>query len=172
MTASSGSAWFVAQTQPHSEAKAGVHLARQGFEVYCPQYLKTVRHARRVSIIKAALFPSYIFVRIDFGNQRWRAINSTVGVTRLVGHEGIPIPLTAGLVENLKERAGADGFFEMVRRSERFKAGDTIRILNGALNSFYGIFEARTDKDRVAILLDLFGRKSRVVLDAEAIEAA
>jgi transcriptional antiterminator RfaH len=34
------------------------------------------------------------------------------------------------------------------------------------------MFEALSDQERVAILLDLLGRKVRIVLDADAIEAA
>jgi transcriptional antiterminator RfaH len=34
------------------------------------------------------------------------------------------------------------------------------------------MFEALADQERVAILLDLLGRKVRIVLDADAIEAA
>lgn len=171
-SASSGSAWFVAQTQPQSEAKAAVHLVRQGFEIYCPQYLKTVRHARRVAVVKAPLFPSYIFVRIDVENQRWRAINSTVGVVRLVGHDGVPAALIGDVVEGLKLREGADGFFDIPSASARFKCGEAVRVLNGAFDSCHGIFEAHTSNERVAILLELLGRKVRVVTDPEMIELA
>ncbi len=122
MMQSSNSHWFVAQTQPQSETRAGANLIRQGFEIYLPRYLKMVRHARRVTMVKAPLFPSYIFVKMDTGKQRWRAINSTVGISRLVGHEGIPAALDAGVIESLKEREGADGLFENVCSRARFKA--------------------------------------------------
>jgi transcriptional antiterminator RfaH len=172
MSASANLTWFVAQTQPHSELKAAENLRRQGFEIYLPRYLKTVRHARRVSMAKAPLFPSYLFVKFDIGKAQWRAINSTFGVTRLVGNDATPIPLMPGVVESLKEREGADGLFQVIAPALVFKTGDAVRIVGGALNSCYGIFDVRTDKDRVAILLDLFGRKSRVVLKVDAIEAA
>lgn len=164
--------WFVAQTQPQSEAKAAAHLLRQGFEIYYPQYLKTVRHARRVAVVKAPLFPNYIFVRIDMEAQRWRAINSTVGVVRLVGHDGMPTPLIAGVVESLKSGAGEDGYFEIPPVSSRFRGGEAVRMLNGAFDSCHGIFEAHTCNERVAILLDLLGRKVRVVTDPNMIELA
>ena len=170
MTISSNSAWYVAQTQIQSEAKAGANLVQQGFEVYVPRYLRTVRHARRVNVVKAPLFPSYIFVRIDMETQRWRAINSTVGVKRLVGHEGTPARIATDVVEGLKEHEQADGFMSMMSPAVRFKAGDAVRILRGAFDSCRGIFQARTDNERVEILL--LGRKVRVVTDAQLIEPA
>lgn len=172
MTASASSAWYVAQTQVQSEAKACANLAQQGFEVYLPRYLRTVRHARRVNVVRAPLFPSYIFVQIDMGTQRWRAINSTAGVKRLVGHEGTPARIAAEVVEGLKEHEQADGFLSVVSPAMRLKAGDAVRILRGAFDSCRGIFQARTDNERVEILLEMLGRKVRIVTDAQLIEPA
>ena len=172
MTISSNSAWYVAQTQIQSEAKASANLVQQGFEVYVPRYLRTVRHARRVNVVKAPLFPSYIFVRIDMETQRWRAINSTVGVKRLVGHEGTPARIATDVVEGLKQHEQADGFMSMMSPAVRFKAGDAVRILRGAFDSCRGIFQARTDNERVEILLEMLGRKVRVVTDAQLIDPA
>ncbi len=172
MNASSQLNWFVAQTQPHAEAKAADNLARQGFETYLPRYIKTVRHARRVSTVKAALFPNYLFIRFDVNATPWRAINSTVGVTRLVGHDAVPAPLPSHIVDELRQRESSDGLIGILRPAARFRSGDAVRVRDGALDSCCGIFEARTDRDRVVILMDLLGRKSRVILDAHAIEAA
>lgn len=172
MTASLSAAWYVAQTQIQSEAKAGANLAQQGFEVYVPRYFKTVRHARRVNVVRAPLFPNYIFVRIDLETQRWRAINSTVGVKRLVGHEGIPARIATDVVDDLREHEEADGFLSIVSPAKRFKTGDAVRILRGAFDSCRGIFQARTDNERVEILLEMLGRKVRVVTDAQLIEPA
>lgn len=172
MTTSSNAAWYVAQTQIQSEAKAGANLVQQGFEVYLPRYPRTVRHARQINIVKAPLFPNYIFVRIDLETQRWRAINSTIGVKRLVGNEGIPARIATDIVEGLKEHEQADGFLSIVSPAMRFKAGDAIRILRGAFDSCRGIFQARTDNERVEILLEMLGRKVRVMTDAQLIEPA
>lgn len=172
MNVSSSPAWYVAQTQLQSEAKASGNLAQQGFEVYLPRYLRTVRHARRVNVIRAPLFPNYLFIKIDLETQRWRVINSTVGVKRLVGHEGAPSRISNSVVEGLKENETVDGFASIVSPVVRFKAGDAVRMLNGAFDSCRGIFQGRTDHERVEILLEMLGRKVRVVTDAQLIEPA
>jgi transcriptional antiterminator RfaH len=169
---SESSSWYVAQTHPQAEGKAATNLIRQGFETYLPRYLKTVRHARRLNVVKAPLFPRYIFVRLDISQPRWRVINSTIGVTRLIGYNNMPTPLTGDIVEGLKGREDANGFCEIINPSACFKVGDTVRVLRGAFDSCLGIFEARTDNDRVAILLEMLGRKVRIVTDAEMIELA
>lgn len=171
MTEALNSNWYVAQTHPNGEGKAAMQLARQGFETYLPRYMKTTRHARQTRIHPAPLFPRYIFVRVDTQKQRWRAVNATIGITNFVGNGGYPSPVLSGVVESLKSQEGTDGFFEL-QATQRFKPGDAVRVVRGVFEACQGFFEARTDVDRVAILLDLLGRKARVVLDAAAVEQA
>lgn len=163
--------WFVAHTHPHAEAKATAHLNRQGFEVYFPRYLKRRRHARRIETVAAPLFPRYVFVAVDLAAQRWRSIYSTVGVTRLVCHGDDPAAVPEGIIEGLRSREDTEGFVKLDRQSP-FRAGDRIRVLDGAFTSCLGLFEGMVERERIAILLDLLGRKVRVVLDADLIAAA
>ena len=55
-------------------------------------------------------------------------------------------------------------------------AGNTIpamvRVLDGAFSSCLGLFERVGDNERVAILLDLLGRKVRVVIGVDEVAAA
>lgn len=163
--------WFVAHTQPHAEAKATSHLSRQGFDIYFPRYLKRRRHARRIETVAAPLFPRYVFVAVDTAAQRWRSIYSTVGVARLVCNGDEPTAVPDGVVEALKSREDADGFIRLDSRPP-FHAGDKIRVLDGAFASCVGLFEGMAERERIAILLDLLGRKVRVVLDGDLVAAA
>jgi transcriptional antiterminator RfaH len=163
--------WYVAHTHPHAEAKATAHLNRQGFESYFPRYLKRRRHARRIETVAAPLFPRYLFVAVDLSAQRWRSIYSTVGIARLVSNGDDPSAVSDGIVEALKGREDADGFIKLDQRPP-FRAGDKIRVLDGAFTSCLGLFEGMAERERVAILLDLLGRKVRVVLDADLVAAA
>ena len=163
--------WYVAHTHPHAEAKATAHLSRQGFDIYFPRYIKRRRHARRIETVPAPLFPRYLFVAIDLNAQRWRSIFSTVGVSRLVCNGDDPSPVPVGIVETLKNREDANGFIKLDCRA-RFHVGDKIRVLDGAFTSCLGLFDGMAERERIAILLDLLGRKVRVVLDADLVAAA
>jgi transcriptional antiterminator RfaH len=171
MTAELRPRWFVAHTHPHAEGKATAHLNRQGFEIYFPRYLKRRRHARRFETVTAPLFPRYLFVAIDLNVQRWRSIYSTVGVSRLVCNGDDPSPVPDGIVEALKQREDCGGFIKLDARPP-FRSGDKIRVLDGAFSSCLGLFESMAERERIAILLDLLGRKVRVVLDADLVAAA
>lgn len=171
MTAELQPRWFVAHTHPHAENKATTHLNRQGFEIYFPRYLKRRRHARRIEIVVAPLFPRYLFVAIDLNIQRWRSIYSTIGVSRLVCNGDDPTPVPDGILDALRQREDMNGFIKLDPRAP-FRTGEKIRVLDGAFSSCLGLFEGMAERERVAILLDLLGRKVRVVLDADLVAAA
>ena len=163
--------WYVVQTRPNAESKAVAHLGRQDFVTYLPRYLKRRRHARRVEVVTAPLFPRYLFVEIDMAIQRWRSIYSTIGVSRLVCTGDVPTPVPGHVVAMLKDREDAAGFIQLERRPQ-FRVGDEIRVCEGILSDRLGLYDGMPDRDRVAVLLDLLGRKVRVLLDAEAVTAA
>lgn len=166
-----GSRWYVVQSHPHAERKAAWHLNGQGFETYVPVYQKRRRHARRTEIILAPVFPRYIFVTIDMAAQRWLSIQSTIGVSKLVCNGDVPAPVPAGVIDALKHREDKNGLFQLDNRP-RFAPGDSVRIVDGAFAACLGLFEGLRDDERVAVLLDLLGRKVRVVLDDLSVAAA
>jgi transcriptional antiterminator RfaH len=163
--------WYVAQTRPHSENKASVHLRRQGFEVYLPRYLKQRRHARRVDTIAKPLFPNYLFVAVDLSTQRWLSIQSTIGVSRLVRDGDRPAPVPQQIIDTLRSHEDDHGLIRL-QRAPRFMPGDKVRVVGGAFSDCLGLYEGMSGEDRVKILLELLGRKVRVVVDSGVIDAA
>src|SRR6185312_4646915 len=112
----SGADWYVVHTHIHAEAKAASHLARQGYTAYLPRYLKRRRHARRTETVAAPLFPRYLLVAFDPGVQRWRSIQSTIGVAHLICRGDDPAIVPAKVVDDLKGREDAQGFICLDRR--------------------------------------------------------
>ena len=166
-----GHRWYVVRTQPRAENKARVHLGRQGFETYLPRYFKKRRHARRVETVQAPLFPSYLFVAIDREGQRWRCISSTIGVSHLVCNGEEPAPVPDHVIDALRDREDEAGLIRLPVRPS-FEPGDKVRLLEGAFVDCVGLFEGMKDIERVSVLLDLLGRKVRVLLGADAVAAA
>ena len=165
------SAWHAVQVHLHAEKKAQMHLRRQGFETYLPLYLKRRRHARKTDTVAAPLYPSYLFVRFDPSIHQWRSIHSTIGVVRLVCNGDAPAALDRAIIENLKSRENAQGFIQLDRRP-RFMLHDKVRINDGVFADCLGLVEDVSDRDRVVILLNMLGRKVRVLLNEELVVAA
>jgi transcriptional antiterminator RfaH len=163
--------WYVVQTQVNGEVKAAQHLQRQGFDIYLPRYLKRRRHARKVDFIARPLFPRYMFVAIDIATQRWRSIQSTFGVSRLVCNGDNPAMVPDGVVLALKAREDNGGYVKLDQRP-KFALGEKVRVLAGAFAENLALFDGMADRDRIAILLDLLGRKVRVSIEADLVTAA
>lgn len=171
MTGASTARWHVVQTQVNSESKAAQNLLRQGYDIYLPRYLKRRRHARKVDFVAKPLFPRYLFVAVDMATQRWRSIQSTFGVSHLVTNGNEPATVPDGIVSALRAREDAKGFVRMDARP-KFAPGDKVRVLAGAFMDNAGLFNGMADHDRVSILLEMLGRKVRVLIDADLVAAA
>jgi transcriptional antiterminator RfaH len=163
-------AWYVVQTHANAEARAARNLVRQGFEIYLPRYLKRRSHARKVENVPAPLFPNYLFVRINFSTQRWRSVQSTFGVCHLVSNGTDPAPISRQVLGSLREREDDNGYFRLDKRP-KFTLGDKVQVLGGVFAETPGLFDGMADRERVAVLLDLLGRKVRVTLDANRVAA-
>jgi transcriptional antiterminator RfaH len=163
--------WLVIQTQSNREVKAAYHLQRQGFQTYLPRYLKRRSHARKIEIVPTPLFPGYMFAAIDMSTQRWRVIRSTIGVSRVVTYGDEPALVPVSIVDAIRQREDEKGFVR-IDDKPTFCHGDQVRVVAGVFTDSTGLFDGIADRERVAILLDLLGRKVRVMLDGNLVAAA
>jgi transcriptional antiterminator RfaH len=166
-----GARWYVVQTRHLSEQRAVQELESQGFETFLPRYLRKRRHARKVTLVAAPLFPGYLFVRLDPTRQRWRSINGTYGVVRLVAAESGPLPISDAVIDGLRKRLDEQGYIAISQRPD-FVPGQVVRVRSGSFGETLGLFEGFRDQDRVAVLLELLGGKVRVLLDEDMVEKA
>ena len=162
--------WCVVQTQTRLEEKAYRHLVNQDFATYLPRYLRRVRHARRSVEALRPLFPGYLFVRLDAGAYRWRSINGTMGVQRILTDGESPKYLDEAIIRSIMDREDESGAIRMARPS--FLHGQAVRVTDGPFAEVDALFEDMRDDDRAMLLISLLGRKVRVQVPIAAIAAA
>lgn len=162
--------WYAVHAQPNGENKAEQHLIRQGFEVYLPRYRKKRSHARKIDWIKAPLFPRYLFVGMDVESARWRAIQSTVGVSHLICSGTRPLEVPRDIIDTLKSHENDHGLLEF-KAAPKFVPGDKIQILDGPFSENVAVLEKLDDQQRVTLLLELMGREVKVKTTLESIAA-
>jgi transcriptional antiterminator RfaH len=153
--------WYVARTLPQRELRAAQQLGNQGFRSFVPRYWKNRRHARKVETVSVPLFPRYIFTILDRSRDRWRSVNGTFGVDRLVTYGGEPQPVPRGVVESLIEAVDPDGSIQF---DFHLKEGQTVRVTAGPFADLVGELEHLDDNGRVRVLLEIMGGKTRVGL--------
>lgn len=154
--------WYVFRTRPHRELSSAEQLRQQGFRPFVPQIQKTVRHARKLRVIRAPLFPTYSFVNLDLVKDPWRSINGTYGVVRLIMANELPIPVPRGIVEQIQKAVDERG---LVRLDGGLRIGQQVEIINGPFARLMGELVRLDAKGRVQVLLDLMGGKLPVVLE-------
>ena len=162
-------AWIAVQTHVRKEQVALDNLHRQDFSTYCPRVLRTVRRGRSASSVCGPMFPSYIFVQIDFEAQRWRPILSTLGVRSVVRIGDRPGTVPAGFVEALRSRE-IDGSVAIQR--EPLHCGQRVRVEGGALQGLIGTIIEMDEKERIVVLMELLNQQVRVKVDRAQVAAA
>jgi transcriptional antiterminator RfaH len=161
--------WYVVRSAPRQEARAEFQLLLQGFRTFMPRMTKTVRHARKLRTVNSAVFPTYMFVMLDAGRDRWRSVNGTFGVASLIMGGETPQPVPFGVVEQLLDYTEDDG---LLRLDRDLREGQSVRVVSGPFANAFGRLERLDANGRVRVLLDIMGGKVPAVIDRSALEAA
>lgn len=157
--------WYAVQAQYRKEQFAQTNLENQGFEAFVPQFRRTVRHARQTRTVLAPLFPGYLFVRLDLARHRWRSVQGTFGVLRLVTDGHRPLPAPRGLVEAMMDMLAECGTSSAVRLA----SGDIVRILNGPFAELIGRLVTMHDSGRADVLLEMLGSQRTISVGSDSL---
>ena len=110
------------------------------------------------------VFPGYVLVKMILTDDSWHLVRNARGSTGFVSMDGKPVPLTEQEVLDLG-----------VERREvviGFSVGDSVKVLDGPLEGFIGtVDELDPAKDRVRVIVSMFGRETPVDLELDQIEA-
>jgi transcription antitermination factor NusG len=152
--------WIVATTEARRERFAIANIERQGCHTYLPLYLDKREHAR-------PLFPRYLFVCIE---QRWKFLFGTYGVVSVLMSAEQPQVVPASVIDDLRSRE-REGFYVLLEKP-RYQQGQKLRLTKGPFAGRFAVCLGMDERERVALLLDVFTRKVRMVLHASEVEAA
>lgn len=162
--------WYVVQLKPNCTAMAERNLVRQGFRVFAPFEEVSIRSGQQFKPISRLLFPGYLFVSFSPQSSPWRAINSTLGVARLVSFaKAVPTPVPDDLIAGLMERCERDGKW---LSADIPQEGDQVRIAAGPFAEFVATVDKVSPQHRVWVLLDILGSSTRVAVNAEDLRLA
>ena len=161
--------WYLIQFKPNSYHLAERNLHRQGFETFLPMQKITRRKASRFVSDLKPLFPGYMFVSVNSDLAPWSTINSTIGVSKLVSFEGKPKPLPLQLISGLMLRCDASG---TLLPPKSLSEGDSVEILTGPFANFITTVDTIDPEQRIWVLLDLMGQKTRMQVSADQLQLA
>jgi transcriptional antiterminator RfaH len=162
--------WYVVHTQAAAEGKARANLIQQSYETFLPRFKKRRRHARKIDVVLAPLFPRYLFVHLDLESEPWRRINGTFGVISLITFDERPTAVPDTVVDGIRARCDASGIIDL--KEPEFARGQALRIEEGPMANLIGLFEKVSSDQRVVLLIEMLGRALRVAVPYGAVRAA
>ena len=114
--------------------------------------------------VERKVFPGYVLVKMVMTDETWHLVRNVRGVTGFVGSGNKPIPLTEAEIASL----GVEKKEVVVN----YAVGDNVRITDGALESFLGVVEEiDLERQKVRVIVSMFGRETPVELDLDQIES-
>ena len=156
------SKWFLVFTKAKEEKRAKENLENQGFEIFLPMIAYENKNQSK-SISFEAIFPHYLFIKINFDEDNWISINSTKGVSHLIYFGGKPAAVADETIQMIKAKVDENGIFYPKKIRREYKKGEKLIIKKGQLAGIEAIFLSRSSEKRVRLLLTFL--KTTVIAD-------
>ena len=113
-------------------------------------------------------FPGYIFVEMVMSEEAWHVVKDTPKVTGFIGNQR-PQEVKPPHIEDL--RKGITEGTVKPKAKQQFNEGDEVRVVVGAFANFSGtVQEVRPDKQKLKVMVSIFGRPTPVELDFTHVE--
>ena len=122
-------------------------------------------------IKEKVFFPGYLLVRLEMDKETKYLLENINGVISFVGPKGQPQPLKPEEVQRfLGEYGGGDGPLK-TSEAAPYKVGDSVKVIDGPFMDFSGyVQEVNHDKQKLKVLVSIFGRQTPVELDYLQVE--
>ncbi len=109
-------------------------------------------------------YPGYILVQMVLNDETWHTVRNTAKVTGFVGGEVKPTAISdeeaARIIHQMEEGVSKP------KAKYSFEEGDEVRVVDGPFNNFQGVVdEIKPDKEKLRVLITVFGRPTPVELD-------
>lgn len=126
---------------------------------------------------KNKFLPGYIMLEMDLPEIGWKNTCSVIrrvqGVTGFVGTNPSdrPRPISGDEAKNLLMKSGDIKGEKPVRINQSYAVGDQVKITDGPFATFSGsVEEVNTEKNKLRVMVQIFGRSTPVEVDLMQVE--
>ena len=130
----------------------------------------SVRNGKKVSK-ERTLFPGYVFIEAYVEGEVGHVIRNVPNVLDFIAEkDGTPIPMLSSEVKRILKTV--DSNIDAAELTEEsYIAGETIRIIDGPFKNFDGVIEeVNNEKQKLKVIVKIFGRKTPVELSHYQVE--
>jgi len=174
--ADTGRRWYVIHTYSGYENKVKANLEHriQSMDMGDKIYQVLVPTEEEIEIkngkrqaVERKVFPGYVLVEMNMGDDSWYVVRNTPGVTSFVGSGNKPTPLTDPEVKQILRQIKMDA----PKYKVAFTKGEAVRVTDGPFTDLHGVVdEVNPERNKVKVLVSIFGRETPVELDFLQIE--
>lgn len=133
-------------------------LENRIFDIIIPMETVLEEKNGKKKLVERKSMPSYIFVKMIYGDDLWHNVTRTRGVTGFVGPNGRPLALTDDEVRKNK--------LERVVVETDIAVGDQVEVIDGPIEGTVGkVTSVNTDTCIATIEVEMFGRSTSVELE-------
>jgi transcriptional antiterminator NusG len=168
--------WYVIHTYSGYENKVKtnlehrIHSMDMGdkiFQVLVPTEEEIeIKNGKRHPV-ERKVYPGYVLVEMNMGDDSWYVVRNTPGVTSFVGMGTTPTPLSDGEVKAILRQIKLDA----PKYKVAFTKGEAVRVTDGPFTDLHGVVdEVNPERNKVKVLVSIFGRETPVELDFLQIE--
>jgi transcription termination/antitermination protein NusG len=181
-TESQAMRWYAVQTHSGFENRARASLLERvrtaGLqhwfgEVLIPteSVVEVVRGHRRTATRK--FYPGYLFVQMELTDETYHLVKNTPKVAGFLGEQKgtRPTPVPDEQIQQAKTQM-TEGAIRP-RPRIHFEESENVRVTDGPFAGFSGVVEeVKSEKQKVRVLVSIFGRATPVELDYAQVEKA
>jgi len=174
--ADTGRRWYVIHTYSGYENKVKTNLEHRIqsmdmgdkiFQVLVPTEEEIeIKNGKRHPV-ERKIFPGYVLVEMVMSDDSWYVVRNTPGVTSFVGSGNKPTELTDTEVRAILRQIKLDA----PKYKVAFTKGESVRVTDGPFTDLHGVVdEVNPERNKVKVLVSIFGRETPVELDFLQIE--
>jgi len=165
--------WYVVHTYSGYENKVASNLEKTVENRQLQELIQEIRvptetvteitEAGKRKEVERKIFPGYVIVKMIMTDESWYAVRNIRGCTGFVGPSSKPVPLTEEEVARLG--------IEKRSIEVSYQVGDSVNIVDGPLERFIGVVEEMdVEKNRIRVVVSMFGRDTPVELELDQAE--
>ncbi|MBP6630993.1 MAG: transcription termination/antitermination protein NusG [Kofleriaceae bacterium] len=173
--------WYIVNTYSGHENKARLSLLERARnanmaelfgEVLVPteSVSEMVKGQRRTTTRK--FFPGYMFVQMVLEDRTMHLVKNTPKITGFLGGTK-PTPVPESQITGVQTSTASGGAKVKTKAKATFEVGETVRVTDGPFANYSGsVQEVNGDKQKLKVLVTIFGRATPVPLDFTQVEKA
>jgi transcriptional antiterminator NusG len=168
--------WYAVHTYSGHENKVKTNIERRAesmnlkdkiFRILVPTEAELRTRAGKRQEVQRKVFPGYVLIEMVLDEATWYLVKSTTGVTGFVSSGNKPVALQDKEIQDILDAIEAPDRKPKVKWSK----DEVVRITSGPFTDFTGkIEEVNVQKEKLKVLISIFGRDTPVELDFAQVE--